>query len=81
MATTAQKNLVFFSGVTLVVGTLTVLSMQGTPRPRVPLDDIHPRPLALDRCRECHAPGQDAPLPEQHPPKDQCLECHRPKGG
>jgi hypothetical protein len=77
--TKAQKSLIFYGGTLFVVGTLTVLSFIGTPRPRVPFDERHGRPLVVAACRDCHAPGKEAPLPAAHPPKEQCLTCHRAK--
>lgn len=74
--TRLQKNLVFYGGALLVVGTLALLA-GSRPTRYVPVDDHHPRPLALERCRDCHAPGQMAPQSEKHPPKDQCMLCHR----
>jgi hypothetical protein len=76
--TKLQKNLVFFGGTLLVVGTLTMLSGRREKR-YVPLDEHHPRPLAVETCRDCHAPGKMAPQPAKHPPKEQCMLCHRDK--
>lgn len=78
--TTLQKNLVFFGGALLVVGTLSFLA-GGRPTRYVPQDEYHPRPLAVALCRDCHAPGKTAPQSAQHPPKDQCMLCHRDKAG
>ena len=74
--TTLQKNLVFFGGSLLMVGTLTFLA--GARKTRyVPLDEHHPRPLLVAQCRDCHAPGKMAPQTPKHPPKEQCMLCHR----
>jgi len=74
--TRLQKNLVFYGGALLMVGTLALLS--GARKSRyVPLDEHHPRPLVVEGCRECHAPGKMAPQPATHPPKEKCLLCHR----
>lgn len=74
--TKLQKSLVFYGGTALMVGGLTLLA--GTREKRyVPEDEHHPRPLVVTTCRECHAPGKMAPQPETHPPKDQCMLCHR----
>jgi hypothetical protein len=75
---TGTKNVIFVVGVTLVVGTLTLLSGSRTKR-YVPVDEHHPRPLAVELCRDCHAPGKMAPQPASHPPKEKCLLCHRDK--
>ena len=76
--TTLQKNVAFIAGALLVVGTLALLSGAREKR-YVPIDDNHPRPLAVALCRDCHAPGKMAPQPADHPPKEQCLLCHRDK--
>jgi hypothetical protein len=74
--TKIQKNLLFYGGTLLVVVTLALLS--GARKSRyVPRDEHHPRPLVVATCRDCHAPGKMAPQPAKHPPKDQCLLCHR----
>ncbi len=76
--TTLQKNLVFFGGALLMVGSLTFLA--GARKTRyVPQDEHHPRPLAVALCRDCHAPGKMAPQLAKHPPKEQCMLCHRDK--
>ena len=49
---------------------------RGTTR-YVPEDEHHPRPLVVALCRDCHAPGQDGAAAGQHPPKEQCMLCHR----
>ena len=74
--TRLQKNLVFYGGALLMVGTLALLSGAREKR-YVPLDEHHPRPLVVAQCRDCHAPGKMAPQPAKHPPKEQCLLCHR----
>lgn len=73
---TSTKNVIFVVGVTLVVGTLYLLS-GSRPKRYVPVDEHHPRPLAVELCRDCHAPGKMAPQPASHPPKEKCLLCHR----
>jgi len=74
--TRLQQNLVFVGGALLVVGVLSWLSGARTTR-YVPQDENHPRPLVVAQCRDCHAPGKMAPQSAKHPPKDQCMLCHR----
>lgn len=71
-----QKNLIFIAGSLLVVGLLAFLA--GARKTRyVPQDENHPRPLVVALCRDCHAPGKLAPQSPKHPPKEQCMLCHR----
>ena len=74
--TKLQKNLVFYGGALLMVGTLAFLSGKREKR-YVPEDGNHPRPLVVAQCRDCHAPGKVAPQTAKHPPKEQCMLCHR----
>ena len=76
--TKLQKSLIFYGGTFLVVLTLALLA-KGRPARYVPVDDDHPRPLAVERCLDCHGAGKDAARSAKHPPKDQCMLCHRDK--
>lgn len=78
--TRLQKNLVFYGGALLMVGSLALLS--GARKTRyVPQDENHPRPLVVTQCRDCHAPGKVAPQSANHPPKEKCMLCHRDRAG
>jgi hypothetical protein len=50
----------------------------------LPHDDIHNPFFAIESkkeaeksCLSCHDQGQEAPLPDNHPPKYRCLFCHK----
>ena len=45
----------------------------------VPADAQHAGLTTNAACIECHAPGKEAPLKKDHPPKDECLTCHKYK--
>jgi hypothetical protein len=47
--------------------------------PAVPHDERHKNATTDASCTECHAPGREAPLKAAHPPKEQCLLCHKIK--
>lgn len=68
---------VFAVFVLLVVGLLFTLT--GNKSPRIPDDENHVTFTVEESCRECHGPEGDVPRKETHPPKDQCLECHKVK--
>ena len=68
---------IFLVFVLLVVGLL--YSVSGTKSPRIPDNENH---LVFDRedvCMECHGPEGVVPRRDTHPPKDQCLQCHKVK--
>jgi hypothetical protein len=72
-----KKWLPFVAFVALVLGFFYAIS--GHRAPYIPGDDVH-RPLTQAAlCRDCHAPGKEAPLVESHPPKEQCFSCHKRK--
>ena len=78
--TKLQKTVVFYGGTLLMVGTLSLLAGQREKR-YVPEDEHHPRPLVVTTCLECHSPDGMAPQPATHPPKEQCMLCHRDRAG
>lgn len=45
--------------------------------PAIPQDERHKNAITNASCIECHAPGRQAPLKATHPPKEQCLICHK----
>ncbi len=47
--------------------------------PEIPTDALHNLVTTNDGCVACHAPGKQAPLKPSHPPKEQCLVCHKKK--
>jgi hypothetical protein len=83
-----KRDLFIIAGIALI---LVILIIGGTRNKghQVPGDERH-RPFidavgkGLDReatekgCVTCHNP-QSRPLPKNHPPKEQCLICHKIK--
>jgi hypothetical protein len=78
-----------FLTIAAVAAVLGVLIMGTTHKQakRVPVDDKHrafyeamekgrDRLEAERDCITCHNP-HDTPLPKKHPPKEQCLICHK----
>ncbi len=45
--------------------------------PPLPADAFHKVVTGDEGCVVCHAPGKMAPLKKSHPPKEQCLTCHK----
>ncbi len=62
--------------VMVVVG-LFLLSSMGRKPPLIPQNAAHRGITTQDGCAACHAPGGSFPLKANHPPKEQCLVCHR----
>jgi hypothetical protein len=60
-----------------IVAVLFFISSTGKKVPPVPIDAIHRAITMQERCVACHAPGKQAPLKDTHPPKEQCLTCHK----
>jgi hypothetical protein len=64
--------------VLVVVGVLFIMS--GDDYPPVPSDDVHRAISDNTVCMECHGPDKEHPLKEDHPPKFECLKCHKRTG-
>ena len=81
-----KRDLVTIAAVVLVLAVL-IISTTREKAKRVPADDKH-RPFyeAMEKggnrieveegCITCHN-SQAIPLPKKHPPKEQCLICHK----
>jgi hypothetical protein len=65
---------ILFAAVVLIV--LFFLS-SGKKPPFIPVDARHQSIAGDSGCIACHAPGKLAPLKASHPPKEQCLTCHK----
>ena len=76
-----RRDMLFIVGVVLVVAVLYFLSTTGRKAPDIPPDVKHASLTTNQECLDCHAPGRESPLKEKHPPKEQCLECHKLKTG
>lgn len=61
----------------VIIAVLVILSSTGKKAPFIPSDDFHKNITTLEGCVSCHAPGKQAPLKASHPPKEQCLVCHK----
>jgi hypothetical protein len=62
----------------VIVAGLLFISSRGKKAPYIPDDTIHQRTITLqESCVTCHAPDKQAPLKATHPPKEQCLACHK----
>ncbi len=74
-----MKNTVGF--IVIAAAVLAFLFFLSTHKkvPRIPADALHNLVTTNDGCAACHAPGKRAPLKPSHPPKEQCLTCHKKK--
>ncbi len=71
-----KKNILFIVAAAAVLLFLFFLSSRNKV-PFLPADDLHKIVTTNEACEDCHAPGKRAPLKEGHPPKEQCLVCHK----
>ena len=67
--------------IVFVVAVLLILFFLSSSKkaPFIPADDPHKVITTNAACLNCHAPGKQAPLKSTHPPKDQCMICHKVK--
>lgn len=85
---TMKKQIVTALNVAFVIsGIAILLFLLKAPEEttaQLPRDENHLRFFSIESkkeaekfCAECHSPGQEAPLPADHPPQYRCLFCHK----
>ena len=74
-----KRDILFALGVAVVLGLLYFLSLTGKKPPAIPPDPQHMAATTNQDCQGCHGEGKSNPLRKGHPPKEQCLECHKMK--
>jgi hypothetical protein len=72
-----KNTLIFIIFMLIVLGVLSLLS--GTRAPRIPEDALHAGITDNAVCQKCHAPGTPTSLKQNHPPKTECVICHKRK--
>ena len=72
-----KQTLVFIIFVLAVVGVL--YSISGDRSPRIPDNEAHRVVDSNAICMGCHAPGMEHARKPNHPPKDDCIYCHKTK--
>ncbi|HUI67338.1 MAG TPA: hypothetical protein VL087_03930 [Nitrospirota bacterium] len=74
-----MKNTLTFIAFALAVLLFLFFLYSSKKAPLIPSDDLHRNVTTNAACAECHSPGKQAPLKRNHPPKEQCLTCHKLK--
>ncbi len=84
------RDWLFIAVIGAIFAALVLINIGGEKPRNVPPDERH-RPLidllangkhreeVEKKCASCHNAGAH-PLPKNHPPKEQCLICHKAKG-
>jgi hypothetical protein len=75
--TMMQKNLIFVLFILAVFGFFWAIS--GDRAHQMPPDDDHIGVVETAVCKGCHIPEGETVVSEAHPPKFECLKCHRIK--
>lgn len=70
-----KNTLIFIAFVLVVLGLLFAIS--GSRAPQIQRDAIHNGLSSDAPCMECHGIGMPNARKPGHPPKDECLKCHR----
>lgn len=74
-----RNNVIFIVAVLGVLGLLYAIS--GERSNRLPEDSTHMLEVSPEACMACHGPGMIKPRGKKHPPKDDCMKCHKRKKG
>ena len=72
-----MKHTLIFIGFVLAVLLGLYLLSSGKQPPSIPQDLFHAGVSNNAACLTCHTPGRQVPLKESHPPKTECLICHK----
>lgn len=72
-----MKNTIGIAVFILVVLLLLFLLSSSKKVPPIPSDVLHSGITTDAGCVACHGPAKQAPLKPTHPPKEQCLVCHK----
>jgi hypothetical protein len=75
-----KSTLIFLVFVVAVLALLSVISGKRVPPSFIPQDSSHIILGDPKVCLDCHGPDKEAPLKKSHPPKRECLKCHKVKG-
>ena len=75
-----KGTLIFLVFVLAVLAFLSIISGKRVPPPFIPQDSKHSVLNDPTVCLQCHGPDKAAPLKKTHPPKRECLRCHKAKG-
>ncbi len=67
----------FIIFVVAVVGILLVYTFTGKEYPPIPRDGNHRGVSNEAACMECHGAGKKYAMKKAHPPKFECLKCHK----
>ncbi|MBI5100273.1 MAG: cytochrome C [Nitrospirae bacterium] len=72
-----KNNIIFAVFVLVVLGFF--FSISGKKYPQIPANDAHKELTGSAACLSCHGPEGERPRKPSHPPKDDCLKCHKKK--
>ena len=71
-----KKNLLPIMLILIILAVLYFISSR-QKAPLIPADALHKNIVSNEACTVCHGPGGKTPLKSNHPPKEQCLICHK----
>lgn len=87
MSPLKKNNILLLNIAFIITGAAILIFLWRAPEEttsHLPHDEIHEpfhaiksKKEAEQSCAACHDSGQEAPLPENHPPKFRCLFCHK----
>lgn len=72
-----QKNIIFVLGMLAVLGIFIAIS--GDRAHQMPADENHISVTDVEMCKGCHISEGMTMVSEKHPPKFECLKCHKIK--
>ena len=61
----------------LAAAMMVVFALADRHVPFIPRDIFHTIVINNAACRTCHTPGKQAQMKASHPPKEECMLCHK----
>ena len=61
----------------LAASTVVAIVLADQHAPFIPGDVFHDIVISNAACTTCHTPGKHAALKASHPPKEECMSCHK----
>lgn len=72
-----KQSLIF--GIFMLAVLAFLFSISGKKYPQMPADAAHMNLTETGTCPDCHGLGKIYPQKKEHPPKAECLSCHKHK--
>ena len=71
-----NADIIFLLAAVAIVGGVALLPSPKDNNPMIPVNKTHQAIKAQKDCLQCHSVGGTYELPERHPKRQDCVNCH-----